>query len=142
METTIDKIKLVKELKVYHSFTVFPDGLNYFGTLFGGKVLAEMDIAAAKAVRRLLYNTGCDGAATVSVDRVDFKRPAFLGDIIEMEAQITSLGSSSIKIRVDVTKEDSLGNIDRICNAEFTFVALKETRPHPHNCLMDNDYTN
>jgi acyl-CoA hydrolase len=130
MEAFVDKVKIIRELKVYHSFTVFPDGLNYFGTLFGGKVLAEMDIAAGKAVRRLLYNTGCDGAATVSVDKVDFKRPAYLGDIIELEAEIVSLGNTSVKIRVTVTKEDSTGEVNQICEACFTFVALKDKKPY------------
>ena len=139
METTIENLKLIKELKVHHSFTVFPDGLNYFGTLFGGKVLAEMDIAAAKAVRRLLYNTSCDGAATVSIDKVDFKKPGKLGDIIEITAEIFGLGRTSIKIKVIVTKEDERGIIENICEANFTFVSFKNNKPFPHFCQFTNN---
>ena len=136
METAIENLKIIKALKVQHSFTVFPDGLNYFGTLFGGKVLAEMDIAAGKAVRRLLYNTQCDGAATVSIDKVDFKKPGRLVDIIEMEAEITGLGRSSININVVVTKEDETGLVENICEAKFTFVSLKNGKPFPHSCTF------
>lgn len=136
MKILADTQKIIKELKVNHSFTVFPDGLNYFGTLFGGKILAEMDIAAGKAVRKLLYNTGCDGAATVSVDKVDFKKPAVLGDIIEMEAAITALGTTSIRVYIKVSKEDASGSVESICEATFTFVSLKDKRPYPHSCAF------
>lgn len=136
MDIAIENTKIIKELKVYHSFTVFPDGLNYFGTLFGGKVLAEMDIAAAKAVRRLLYNTNCDGAATVSIDKVDFRKPGKLGDLVEITAEITRLGRTSIHLFVLVNKEDDTGKVENICEATFTFVALKEGKPSPHNCVM------
>jgi acyl-CoA hydrolase len=126
-----------------HTFTVFPDDLNYAGTLFGGKVLAEMDIAAIKAVRRLLYKTDCDEAVTASIDRVDFKRPAHLGDIIDMRAEIIRLGKSSIDVKVIVTKEDQKGNVSLICEAKFTFVSLRNKKPYPHNCVfVENEKNN
>jgi len=119
-----------------HSFMVFPEDLNYTGTLFGGKVLAEMDLAAAKACRRLLYKTECDGAVTASLERVDFKAPAHLGDIIELKAQLVGLGKTSLKIQVRVFKETQLGDVSMICEAQFTFVALKKGKPHPHHCFI------
>ncbi len=73
-----------------HSFTVFPEDLNYKGSLFGGKILAEMDIAGIKPIRRMLYMTECDNLVTVRIDRVDFLKPARLGDLIELTATILS----------------------------------------------------
>ena len=119
-----------------HTFTVFPDDLNYGGTLFGGKVLAEMDIAALKAVRRLLYKTECDEAVTASIDRVDFKKSAHLGDIIDLRAEIIKLGNASIYVKVTATKEDYKGNVSQICDAKFTFVSMKNKKPYPHNCTF------
>lgn len=52
------------------SFTVFPDALNYGGSLFGGKLLAEMDLAASNAARRLLYGTDFNGLARTITPRI------------------------------------------------------------------------
>jgi acyl-CoA hydrolase len=119
-----------------HSFMVFPEDMNYAGTLFGGKILAEMDKAAAKAARRMLYGTECDGCATVSLSKVDFERPAHIGDFIEMSAWIKKLGKSSIEIDVFVLREDTQGMIEQICKGTFVFVSLKDGKPFPHNCNM------
>ena len=115
-----------------HTFTVFPEDLNYTGSLFGGKLLSEMDMAAIKPVRRILYGTSCDGAVTVSLDKVDFKNPAYLGDIIELHASIVRMGRTSIDVAVHVSREDQAGEVATICEARFTFVSLKDNEPHPH----------
>src|SRR5580700_3657625 len=130
---------LQRELKTrsaVHSFTVFPDDLNYKGSLFGGKILAEIDLAALKAVRRMLYNSDCDTAVTASIDRVDFLKPAKLGDIVELTATIYKLGRTSVSVFVHVTKEDEYGIIEKICDARLVFVSLKEDKPHPHNHFL------
>ena len=121
----------------FHTFTVFPDDLNYAGTLFGGKILAEMDIAAVKAVRRMLYTTKCDGAVTVSLDKVDFMAAAHLGDIIDMTANVVRLGTSSIDVLVKVSSENEKGIVRQICKAKFTFVSLRKRKPFPHKKIMN-----
>src|SRR5882724_10133575 len=92
------------KLKAVHSFTVFPENLNYVGSLFGGKVAMEMDLAGVKVVRRALYQTGADGCVTASYDKIDFHKPGFLGDLITMEAEIKGFGRSSIQVRIKVTR--------------------------------------
>jgi acyl-CoA hydrolase len=122
-----------------HSFMVFPEDLNYAGTLFGGKVLAEMDRVAAKAARRLLYGTPCDGSVTVSLDKVDFISPAHLGDFIELTANIKKLGRTSMEIHVFVSKEDFTGAVSKICEGTFVFVSLKDGKPYPHSCFFSTN---
>jgi acyl-CoA hydrolase len=125
-----------------HSFTVFPQDLNYAGSLFGGKVMAEMDIAGVKVVRRALYGTDADGCVTASVDRIDFHKPAFLGDLVIMTSEIKSLGKSSIQVRITVVRESHKGEIEEICAANFTFVAIKDKKPFKHNLsfeLLENN---
>ena len=134
-----NNLKVITEQTTTHSFIVFPEDLNYAGTLFGGKVLAEMDLTAAKAARRILYHTSCNGAVTASLNKVDFKRPALLGDIIELTATITRLGRTSIDIYVHVSKENQLGEIETICEASFVFVSVKDGKPYPHQCLLLTD---
>jgi acyl-CoA hydrolase len=121
-----------------HSFTVFPQDLNYADTLFGGKVMAEMDIAGVKVVRRALYGTGADGAVTASVDRIDFKKPGFLGDLITMVAEIKTLGKSSIQTKITVTRESQEGFCEEICAANFTFVAMKDKKSYQHGLSFKN----
>jgi len=124
-------------LTAVHSFTVFPQDLNYADTLFGGKVMAEMDIAGVKVVRRALYGTGADGAVTACVDRIDFKKPAFLGDLITMIAEIKTLGKSSIQTKISVSRETTMGVIEDICAANFTFVAMKDKKSFPHGLSFE-----
>lgn len=125
------------KLTAVHSFTVFPQDLNYADTLFGGKVMAEMDIAGVKVVRRALYGTGADGAVTASVDRIDFKKPAFLGDLITMTAEIKTLGKSSIQVKISVCSESTMGEVQDICAANFTFVAMKDKKSFHHGLSFD-----
>jgi acyl-CoA hydrolase len=132
----IDNVKKNK-LTAVHSFTVFPQDLNYANSLFGGKVMAEMDIAGVKVVRRALYGTGADGCVTASVDRIDFKKPAFLGDLITMVAQIKAIGKSSLQVRITVSRESIMGEIDDVCAANFTFVAMKDKKPYHHGLSFE-----
>ncbi|MFA6260906.1 MAG: hotdog domain-containing protein [Bacteroidia bacterium] len=132
-------INYVNEIPTTHSFLVFPEDLNYAGTLFGGKILAEMDRAALKATRRLLYASDCDGAVTVSLNKVDFITPALLGDIIELRAHIIALGNTSIQIQVHVSREDHFGKIETICEATFVFVSMKAGKPYPHCCQLKSN---
>lgn len=125
------------KLSAIHSFTVFPQDLNYADTLFGGKVMAEMDVSGVKVVRRAIYETDCDGAVTASVDKIDFKKPAFLGDLITMKADIKALGRSSIQVKITVTRESQLGDIEEICAANFTFVTMKDKKSHPHDLSFE-----
>lgn len=120
------------KLKAMHSFTVMPKDNNYADTLFGGKLMYEMDYAGVKVVRRALYGTGADGCVTASVERVDFLKPAVTGDIITMNAQIKTFGSSSIQVRVTVNRESINGEIENVCASNLTFVAIKNKRPFKH----------
>lgn len=124
--------KQIQKKKHSYSFTVFPDNLNYAGTLFGGKLLSEMDLAASNAARKLLYDTDCNGLVTAHISEVDFLSSAYLGDIVEFESEISHLGRSSIKVRIEVGTEDINGIEKRICTAQFVFVALKDGQPYPH----------
>lgn len=136
--TIVQQQNLIK--KHVFTFTVFPEYLNWSGTLFGGKLLAELDSAAANCARKVLYGTNCDGLVTASLNKVDFKAPAHLGDIIEMTTSITQLGKSSIEVSVTAHKEQRDGNREEICLAVFVFVALKDGKPFPHDAVLTPEY--
>ena len=68
-----------------HTFTVFPEHSNYMPPMiFGGKLLAEMDICAAMTARRFLYSspTGARDAVTVAVTGINFYVGAIVKDLI------------------------------------------------------------
>lgn len=136
----MSKEKNRDKTKAVHSFTVFPHDLNYANSLFGGIVMQNMDIAGVKVVRRALYGTGADGCVTASVDRIDFKKPAQLGDLITMTAVIKALGKSSVQVRITVTRESLNGEVidEEICAANFTFVSVKDKKPFPHGLSFGN----
>lgn len=136
---------MINKLEAVHSFTVMPKDCNFNRNhengkndiLFGGKLMYEIDYAGAKIARRATYDVDCDTVVTASTDRINFERPAFLGDIVTMTATIKAFGKSSIQIRVKVRRESLTGEIEQICSANMTFVTIKDGRPVPHNLNFD-----
>ncbi len=90
------------------SLRVFPQHCNHHnGMIFGGEMLAQMDLAAAAAVARFLYDSpkGVSEALTVGVDKVTFHKGAKVGDLIIFTATITEVGQKRITINVLAEKE-------------------------------------
>ena len=130
-----------KSFECKHSFTVFPNDLNFVGTLFGGKLLAEMDIAAAKLARRLVYNKpDVEGCVTVS-SNCEFHRPAMQGDIIKMTVKLKTIGRSSLGMRIKVDREDLKGFVENIATGNFTFVSVKDKKAVPHGVSFNDEIT-
>jgi len=119
------------------SFVVMPKDCNYLGDmLFGGALLAHMDIAAAMAVRRTLYSSEVKTALTVAVNNVTFLVGATIGDLIFLKATIIKLGIKSLTILVEGHRENQYnGTIDKICTGEFVFCAVDKDRKPARHCL-------
>jgi acyl-CoA hydrolase len=116
------------------TFTVFPQHCNYNSppSIFGGKMLAEMDNAAAMSCRRFLYGTECTDAITVSVEKVNFTRPAYIGEIVLIKSSVIKAGEKSITVLVDCHREDKTGTILKMASGIFVFCARKNGVPHKH----------
>ena len=135
----------INKLEAVHSFTVMPKDCNFNTNvdnnkndiLFGGKLMYEIDYSGAKIARRATYDVKSDMIVTASISRIDFEKPAFLGDIITMCATIKNLGRSSIVIRVKVNRESPKGHIEQICSANMTFVTMLNGKPVAHNLNFD-----
>lgn len=110
-------------------FTVFPQHTNSLSPLiFGGAFFAEMDKAAAIAVRRLLYSspTKCTNAVTHRADVV-FNKPCYQGDLIFLNAEIVKVGhNKSIVVNVKATRETFVDGPRRelIADINFVFVSI------------------
>src|SRR5476649_777399 len=111
------------------SALMMPLDENARGHVFGGVVLAMMDKAAAVCAIRHA-RTSC---VTVSVDRVDFREPIHVGDLVIMKSSVNYVGRTSMEIGVRVETENLLTGLRRHTNSCYlTFVAVdRNGRPVP-----------
>ena len=99
-----------------------PADLNQNGDVFGGWVMAQVDVAGAiPAMRRARGRV-----ATVSVNSFLFKQPISVGDIVSLYAEIVKVGRTSITVRVEVYAERNYADpiTVKVTEAELTYVAI------------------
>ena len=105
------------------------EDMNGSDRLFGGRLMEWIDDAAGIAARR---HAGC-AITTVAVDKLEFKYPAFLNDIVTIEAWVTHVERTSMEVRADTYVEDTRTGERRMINhAYLTEVCIDdEGRPIP-----------
>ena len=102
---------------------VFPNDLNAYGTLFGGRVVDLCDRVAGVVAKRHAEKA----CVTLGIDSVRFLAPAKHGDILVFKAAINRIWKTSMEVGVKVFKEDfRTGQQVQILSAYFTFVALDD----------------
>ena len=100
---------------------VMHEHLNRRGHLFGGQMMAWMDIASAINATDIMQMD----CVTVAVDRIEFLVPVELGDILTFEGEETSRGRTSVTISIEVSKtKASIKEI--VATSKFKFVAIDE----------------
>src|SRR4051812_38319870 len=110
-----------RESQVETSDMMLPQDANVLGHVFGGVVLSLVDkTAAVSAFRHARLPV-----VTVSVDRVDFREPIRVGDLIVLKASINFVGRTSMEVGVRIEAEDLLtGNRRHTNSCYLTFVAV------------------
>lgn len=108
---------------------IMPQDANILGHVFGGAIMAMVDKAAAVAAFRHA-RTNC---VTASIDRVDFREPIHVGELVVCKASVNFVGTTSMEIGVRVEAEDLISGIRRHTNTCYlTFVAIdRNGRPVP-----------
>ena len=100
---------------------VMPHMQNVLGDLFGGELMTLVDQAAAVAAIRHAGGP----AVTASIDRVDFREPIHLGELVTCESTVDFVGNSSMDITVEVYAERvSTGERRHTHTAHVVFVAI------------------
>lgn len=100
---------------------VFPNTTNHYDTLFGGTAMQLMDETAFITATRFSRQQ----MVTVSSDKIDFTKPIPAGTIIELNGYVTKVGTTSLKVRVDIYVEEMYTNArEKAVSGEFTFVAI------------------
>jgi acyl-CoA thioesterase YciA len=110
---------------------MMPKDTNRHGTIFGGVLLSNIDLAGAIAAQRELQLRGGNPRAsfvTVAINRVEFKKPVFVGDVVRFETRIVRIGRTSITVRVDVYAERGAETI-HVTEAEGVFVGVDLSTP-------------
>lgn len=108
-----------------------PADTNPAGDIFGGWLMAHMDLAAGNVATR----TARGRAATVAVEAMTFHSPVLVGDEVSFYGTVISVGRTSIRIRIEAwrRKREEDAAI-KVTEATFTFVAIDEDRrPRPVN---------
>lgn len=119
--------KQCKESRVVRTSRIFPNDVNNHNTLFGGRLMSDIDqIASISAARH--SRADC---VTASMDSVDFLHPIRPSDSVCFESYVTWTGTSSMEIFVKVIAEDlASGDCKIAATSLLTFVALdKEKKP-------------
>ena len=119
----------VRDSQLETSELMMPHHANNLGHVFGGVILSMMDRTAGVAAQRHTRSA----CVTVSVDRVDFREPIHLGDLVIMKASVNWTGRTSMEIGVRVDCEDLRTGTRRHTNSCYlTFVGVDANgRPLP-----------
>ncbi len=109
-----------------------PADTNSNGDIFGGWVMAQVDLAASVLPARIAQGR----VATVAVNEFVFKQPVRVGDILSFYARITRIGNTSIAVDVEVFAErmSLQGQHIKVTEATVTYVAIDDnghSRPLP-----------
>jgi acyl-CoA hydrolase len=116
--------RFVRESQHESSEIMMPQHANNLGHVFGGVILSMLDrVAAVAAIRHARQN-----CVTVSVDRVDFREPIHLGDLVVMRASVNYVGRTSMEVGVRVEAENLMTGERRHTNSCYlTFVAIDQS---------------
>jgi acyl-CoA hydrolase len=104
---------------------VLPQHANALGGVFGGQIMAWIDLCAAICAQRHSGRM----AVTAFVDDMKFEQPVRVGEVVRLDARVTATFRTSMEIEVVVQGEDATSGRRWPCvDARITFVAIDETR--------------
>jgi len=117
--------KCTQDSIVIISRVMLPEDANPAGIVHGGVIMKEIDNAAGVTAVRHTRKI----CVTASIDRLDFHKPAFIGNLITVKAGINLTGNTSMEIGARVETEDLMTGVKtHLASAYLTFVALGEDK--------------
>ena len=103
-----------------------PADANHTGDIFGGWIMAQVDLAGAVPAMRVAKGR----VATIAVNSFVFKHPVFVGDLVSFYAEVVRVGRTSITVSVEVYaqhRSSSEGGV-KVTEAVLTYVAVDDNR--------------
>jgi acyl-CoA thioesterase YciA len=107
-----------------------PADTNQHGDIFGGWIMAQVDIAGGVVAAREARGR----VATVAVNSFTFKQPVLVGDVVSFFAEVTRIGTTSITVAVEVYAQRNPKELVtvKVTEANLTYVAVDTSRrPRP-----------
>ena len=109
-----------------------PADSNHNGDIFGGWIMAQVDLAGAVLPARIAKGR----IATVAVNQFVFKQAVSVGDLLSFYAKVERIGTTSVTVNVEVYAERNPANLHvvKVTEANLTYVAIDGTgksRPIP-----------
>jgi len=129
-ESSAPRVALPTDKELVLKVIPMPGDCNANGDIFGGWVMAQVDLAGAVIPAR--YTQGRQ--ATVAVNQFIFKQPVRVGDILSFFSSLTRIGRTSITVQVEVYAERfrAQGRYVKVTEASLTYVAIDENgEPRP-----------
>lgn len=119
-------MKKVSDSLTEQQYLICPAHINHYGRLFGGNLLKWIDeLAGIVAIR---HSGGI--VTTAAIDNLQFKAPAYTGDMIVLQGMVTYVGRTSMEIRVDTYREALDGKREMINRAYIDMVCIdREGQP-------------
>jgi acyl-CoA thioesterase YciA len=109
---------------------MMPRDTNHYGTVFGGVILSYIDQAGFIEARR----HGLHRWVTAAIDRVEFRAPVHVGDVVEFLTRTERTGTTSVTVRIHVEAERyTTGKSVLVTEATLVMVAVDaQARPIPY----------
>ena len=107
-----------------------PSDANIHGDVFGGWIMAQVDVAGAQPAARRANGR----VATVAVNSFVFKNAVLVGDLLSFYADIVKVGTTSVTVHVEVYADRNTlrGEVVKVTEATLTYVATDNQRkPRP-----------
>jgi len=117
---------------------VLPQHTNAIGTVFGGTVMAWIDVCGAIVAQRHCGRI----AVTAAVDELVFVAPLRVGDVVRLEGRVNGTFRSSLEVEVRVEREDARTMERTLCvTALLTFVSIGDDgKPAAVPALLDETH--
>jgi len=126
----VNKLTVLPDRQPTLRVVAMPSDCSYTGDVFGGWIMAQVDIAGSiPALHRARGRV-----ATVAVNSFLFKQPLFMGDVVSFYGQIEKVGRTSITVNVEVyaQRDPAQPVCVKVTEATLTYVAVGEDRkPRP-----------
>ncbi len=113
--------------RTHQTRLIMPSDTNHHKSIFGGQVLRYIDEIAALAAMK--HSNG--EVVTASIDSVDFVSSAYAGDVLELDAVVTSTGRSSMEVYVRVTCLDIKSGAERLTTESFVIMVAVDEEGKP-----------
>ncbi|HET6467387.1 MAG TPA: acyl-CoA thioesterase [Geminicoccaceae bacterium] len=102
-----------------------PGDTNPSGDIFGGWVLAQMDIAGGIVAAERAQGR----VATIGVEAMTFHKPVLVGDVVSCYCEIARVGRTSLSVQVEIwVRRGRTGEEVKVTEGRFTYVAIDEAR--------------